>query len=155
MIIFIDTAPSGPVGAAHRYWRFTKISGMASGPFLDLAELEFWSDASTRADVGIVPTTNESLISGDLVTLTDGNFGGSGCYWYNPSPTTFWISWDFGMPTVVTGFKHAGSGASGIYMFTSCRVEYSDDGSVWTDGGGASGFTPVGGGVASPFIPFV
>lgn len=135
--------------ASHRYWRVKNIV-IPGGGYLEISEWQLFN-GTTRVDAGATMSSSVAPGFGALSSLVD-NDTGTRCWWTEvvAEGAGFWIEWDLGTPTDVTGLKFAGFDTSNRYP-SDFTVEWSDNDTDWTLFGSVSGvaypgnmtFTPL------------
>ena len=136
-----QSTPGGGGGTgAHRYWQFVNLD-IPSGYF-EISELQLWVAGARAAGATISSSDVPGL--GSVSDLNDDDVM-TRCFWTitvaeDPS---FFVRFDLGSAQVVTGWRQASFDDSNRYI-RGCTVQYSDDGSTWTDAGTFSGISWIG-----------
>ncbi|MGQ3054775.1 MAG: LamG domain-containing protein [Roseateles sp.] len=117
--------------AAHRYWRAFGFEAYGSAG-LDITEFQLLA-GSTRVDATATLTSNIAPTAGSLANLKDGNTA-TGATWRAADLVSLVLSWDFGPggDQDVTDIR-IGSSADVAKFLLIARLQFSDDGSAWTD----------------------
>lgn len=136
--------------ASHRYWRVKNIV-IPGGGYLEISEWQLFNGA-TRVDAGATMSSSSAPDSGALSSLVDNNTG-TRCYWAEATAegVGFWIKWDLGAATEVTGTKFAGFDTSTRYP-SAFSVEWSDNDADWTLFGNVSSVTYPGNGTFTALL---
>lgn len=121
--------------AAHQYWRLFFLTGVTNE--IDITEVEWYTAHNTDTSAA----TGGTAISGENYDGTwvaarayNGTKTGSDGWAATTSNTygsTKWLGYQFSSPVDITGYAIWPNSAS--YYPLSWKVQYSDDGSSWTD----------------------
>ncbi|KQX34687.1 LamG domain-containing protein [Variovorax sp. Root434] len=123
--------------AAHRYWRATNIEayGVAG---LDITEFQLLA-GTARVDASAALTSNVAPATGSLANLKDDDTT-TGATWGAQELKTLVLSWDFGSSgdVAVTDIR-IGAAAEASRFLLIARIQFSDDGTTWTEWATATG----------------
>lgn len=129
----------------HRHWRFRALTVL--GSYLEIGELRV---RASGADLAGVLSSSTPPDYGSVGALADG-MSGDRCYWGAAAATDpgFWIAIDLGLKYAVEGWRFAGFDTDDRYP-SGLTLQWSDNGTDWTDAGTWSGLPYPGNGVWSP-----
>jgi len=127
--VIAGATPRASGGGGYSFWRiYFPNTGAA---YLGLQEVEMYSTAG-GANVCSGGTASASSTSPGS---SPGNAfdGDSGTTWGSNTTTDQWIQYEFGSPKNIVQFKLV---SASINFPTECKLQYSADGSAWTDATG-------------------
>lgn len=137
---FSSDAAGGGGGGGHQYWRVF-ISSSNSGSSTSVAEVEFHTSVG-GSDVASGGTAIASTTGGGTASNA---FDNNTATTWNPGATSsIWIGYDFGVgneKNVVEYAIIAPNDASIDSAPKTFKLQWSDDGSTWTDASGSLGAT--------------
>lgn len=117
-----------PPGGGHAYWRIY-FPNTVSPNYISIAEIEMYSSVD-GSDICSGGTASASSSNGpDVAANAFDNDNGTN--WGSTAWTTpYWIRYDFASPVNVVQFKLV---AASTNYPSPCKLQWSDDGSDWTD----------------------
>lgn len=122
-----------PAYGLHAYWRLFVTNNNGSASFISLAELEFLDGSGT-----LIPATGGTAIASSV------NAGSSASNAFDSSiasswaatsgiVTNSWIGYQFSSPVGVESIRLGTKTANPEQTPKDCTLQYSDDGSSWSD----------------------
>lgn len=120
----------------HLYWRLY-VTATETGAYCAICELEMFDAAGTSLCTGGTASASSVGFGFPADQAFDGNFAQASNFWHsnNPTPSSGspdWLRYQFASPVAVATVKITPRGGTG-YAPKAFKVQYSDDGSTWTD----------------------